>query len=105
MLELISRGYEYEGLDISSTMLDFAREKAATAGFNPSFHLADFIDFELEQRADFIYIMLGSLYVNSTTELLSHFHCVERALKRGGGLYFLDWCVDFRPSITPRIAG
>lgn len=96
MLELISRGYDYEGLDISSTMLEFAKEKAAAENLSPRFHLANFIDFKLEQRADFIYIMLGSLYVSNTDELLSHFHSVERALKPGG-LYFLDWCVDFSP--------
>ncbi len=96
MLELISRGYEYEGLDISSIMLGFAKEKAAAEGLSPRFHLANFIDFRLEERIDFIYIMLGSLYVNSTGELLNHFHSVERALKPGG-LYFLDWCIDFSP--------
>lgn len=94
MLELISRGYQYEGLDISSTMLDFAREKAAAAGVNPRFHLANFIDFKLEHKVDFTYIMLGSLYVSNTNELLQHFGAVQRAL-RPGGLYFLDWCVDF----------
>jgi len=34
--------------------------------------------------------------VRNTEELLSHFSCAEAGLKPGG-LYFLDWCVDFEP--------
>lgn len=96
MLEFMKRGYTYAGLDISATMLDFARKKAAEANCNPRFYQASFIDFELDEPVDFIYIMLGSLYVSNTDELLQHFATVEKALKPGG-LYFLDWCVDFSP--------
>ena len=45
---------------------------------------------------DFAYIMLGSLYVQTTAQLISHFASVQRVLKPGG-LYFLDWCIDFSP--------
>lgn len=36
------------------------------------------------------------LYVKNTAELISHFNSVARVLKNGG-LYFLDWCVQFDP--------
>lgn len=94
MLELANRGYQYCGLDLSPTMLEFAQKKATTENLDVQFYLANFIDFQIEEPLDFVYIMLGSLYVNNSDELLSHFSSVQRALKPGG-LYFLDWCIDF----------
>ena len=96
MLELAARGYRYYGLDLSPTMLQFAQDKAQAQNLDVQFYLANFIDFRLEEPVDFLYIMLGSLYVNNTEELLNHFTAVEKALKPGG-LYFLDWCIDFSP--------
>lgn len=92
MQELLFRGYDYSGLDLSKSMLEYAREKAGD--YQPQFHLADLTDFQVEKPVDFIYIMMGSLYAQNTAGLLSHFKSVEEALKPGG-LYFLDWCVDF----------
>lgn len=96
MVEFVRRGYRYFGLDLSPTMLEFAQSKAEANQIEAQFYLANFIDFRLEAPVDFIYIMLGSLYVNNTDELISHFANVHRALKPGG-LYFLDWCIDFSP--------
>lgn len=96
MLELASRGYSYFGLDISPTMLEFAQDKAKTHNYDAHFYLANLVDFRLEIPIDFLYVMLGSLYVESTDELISHFKAAEEALKPGG-LYFLEWCVDFSP--------
>ena len=79
-------------------------KKAKNENLDVQFYLANFVDFRLKEPVDFIYIMLGSLYVNNTEELLSHFSAVEQALKPGG-LYFLDWCIDFSPWITPKTAG
>jgi hypothetical protein len=39
--------------------------------------------------------MLGSLYAQTTEDLNSHFNSVGKALNPGG-LYFLDWCVNFQ---------
>lgn len=96
MLELARRGYTYYGLDLNPTMLEFAQNKAEMYNCDARFYLANFIDFQLEEPMDFLYIMLGSLYVGNTEELLSHFKAIEAALKPGG-LYFLDWCIDFAP--------
>ena len=96
MLELIGRGYQYYGLDLNPTMIEFAQNKAATNDYDARFFLANLTDFTLEEPMDFLYIMLGSLYVGNTEELLSHFKSAEAALKPGG-LYFLDWCIDFEP--------
>jgi len=96
MLEFLDRGYEYWGLDLNPTMIEYAQEKAASRGYSPKFYLANLADFRLDEPADFLYIMMGSLYVQNTEELLSHFAAAQAGLKPGG-LYFLDWCIDFEP--------
>ena len=99
--ELLKRGYEYTGIDLSETMLEYSSKKvqASRMGhFRKSFKLiqADMTNFSLDTKVDFAYIMLGSLYVKNNNELVSHFDLVSNVLKKGG-LYFLDWCVKFYP--------
>ena len=96
MEELIRRGYRYSGLDISEAMLDYSRGKAWRIGAKIKLIHADMNDFSLESKLDFVFVLLGSLSVKSTTELTRHFDCVAKVLKRGG-LYLLDWCVQFDP--------
>jgi SAM-dependent methyltransferase len=96
LTELSRRNYRYIGLDLSSAMLEYAQSKADAASAPARFELADMTDFWLDEQVQFAYIMLGSLAARNTAELVSHFDCVSRALEKGG-LYFLDWCVDFAP--------
>ena len=94
--ELAGRGYEYMGIDISPEMVAYARSKASRLHVSAEIILADMIEFQIETPADFAFILLGSLCVSSTDEFISHFDCMSRNLK-AGGLYFLDWCVQFAP--------
>jgi SAM-dependent methyltransferase len=96
MEELIKRGYQYNGLDLSQAMLDYSREKALRIGAEVNLIHADMIDFSLDTTVDFVYVFLGSLYVKSTSELLTHFNSVAQVLKKGG-LYLLDWCIQYDP--------
>ena len=96
MEELIKRGYQYNGLDLSPAMLDYSREKALRIGAESNLIHADMIDFSLDTKVDFVYVLLGSLYVKSTSELLTHFNSVAQVLKKGG-LYLLDWCIQYDP--------
>jgi SAM-dependent methyltransferase len=96
MEELIKRGYQYRGLDLSQAMLDYSREKALRIGAEADLIQADMIDFSLDMKVDFVYVLLGSLYVKSTSELLTHFNSVAQVLKKGG-LYLLDWCIQYDP--------
>lgn len=96
MEELLKRGYEYLGIDLSAEMLQFSRDKAEELGLGASLFSEDMVSFKLEKQADFAYVMLGSLYVKSTEELHSHFDSMSQAI-RPGGLYLLDWCVQFKP--------
>lgn len=96
MEELVKRGYEYNGLDSSKAMLDYSKEKALRIGAQINLIQGDMIGFSLESEVDFVYILLGSLAIKNTSELLSHFDSVGRVLKKGG-LYLLDWCIQFEP--------
>jgi SAM-dependent methyltransferase len=94
--ELVNRGYQYHGLDLSQAMLKYSGEKASRMGVEINLVHGDMVDFSLENPVDFAFIMLGTLSVKSTAQLASHFDCVARSLKQGG-LYLLDWCVQFDP--------
>jgi SAM-dependent methyltransferase len=96
LAELARRGYQYTGLDLSPAMLEYAQSKADAVNASAKFTLGDMTDFGLAEQVDFCYILLGSLEARNTAELVSHFDSVSRALKPGG-LYLLDWCVEFAP--------
>lgn len=100
---LLEKGYRYVGLDLSADMLDFARRKAAAYGDQAQFVQGDLTDFQLDAPVDFAYVMLGSIYVTNTAAFDAHYASVARAL-RPGGLYFLDWCVDFDPIIESAVS-
>lgn len=96
MEELIQRGYHYSGLDTNKAMLEYSRAKALRMGAEVDLIQADMTDFSLKTKFDFVYVMLGSLAVTRTAELRTHFQSVARCL-REGGLYFLDWCIQYDP--------
>jgi len=94
MEELIKRGYQYSGLDLSKAMLEYSRKKALRINAEVNLIHGNMVDFFLKKKVDFVYIMLGSLSVKNTKELITHFKSVARALKKGG-LYLLDWCIQY----------
>jgi ubiquinone/menaquinone biosynthesis C-methylase UbiE len=98
MPELMKRGYRYIGIDINENMIRAAQQKALESGSTADIYKKDMIDFSLGKKVDFAYILLGSLICWDTKQLISHFKSVAKAIKPGG-LYFLDWCVQF--DMTP----
>ncbi|MEK7767529.1 MAG: class I SAM-dependent methyltransferase [bacterium] len=92
LLEWLDRSRRYVGLDRNEAMLAYVAEKARRAGATVQLVRGELARFELPEPVDFACIMLGSLYVTSTAELVSHFDSVAAAL-RPGGLYLLDWCI------------
>lgn len=96
MLELAKRGYNYSGLDLNEKMLDYSRKKAEQHKLITALFRGNMVDFSLENKIDFAFIMLGSLFATNTADLISHFGSVARCLNIGG-LYLLDWCVQFEP--------
>lgn len=97
--ELARLGYRYIGLDNNRNMLDHATDKWRELNPSPKFIEGNMVSFESPHNVDFAYVMLGSLYLNSIEEMTSHFDSVAKCL-RPGGLYFLDWCVQFSDPLT-----
>lgn len=96
MEELVKRCYRYYGLDLSKAMLKYSEQKAAHLGGHVSLFHGNMLEFSLETKVDFVYVMLGSLCATSTSELMTHFNSVANVLKTGG-LYLLDWCIQYNP--------
>ncbi len=92
--ELTALGYTYAGLDNNQKMLGYARDKWRHLNPQPEFFLGDMANFRRDAQVDFAFVMLGSLYLSSSEEIAGHFDSMARVL-RPGGLYFLDWCVQF----------
>jgi SAM-dependent methyltransferase len=92
--ELTKRGYKYNGLDLNKAMLDYSMQKALNIGAEVNLIQDKMAYFALDVPVDFVYINLGSLYVKNTSELTTHFDSVSSALRKGG-LYLLDWCIQF----------
>jgi SAM-dependent methyltransferase len=93
MTELVARNYRYIGLDLNDHMVNYSRGKVTDPG-KSSIIKGDMCRFALTGSAEFAFVALGSLYAQSTDDLLSHFQSVARVLP-SGGLYLLDWCVYF----------
>jgi SAM-dependent methyltransferase len=90
------RGYSYCGLDLSPAMIEYGRDKAHRKGIDASFVLGDMRALDRGLGSfDLAYVLLGSLYVRSNSELLDHLHRVA-GLLAPGGLYLLDSFVWFR---------
>jgi len=94
--ECARRGYQAVGLDLSSGMLAYLKEKAEKEGLCIETVEADMTGFSLESTpVDFAFIMMGSFRFADTDALLRHLDCVSLSL-RPGGLYLienmeLDW--------------
>jgi len=97
--ELVKKGYRYVGLDINRTMLDHARYKWRHLDRAVELVEGDMAGFSYDKQVEFVYVMLGSLYLNGATEMTSHFDAISRILKPGG-LYFLDWCIQLSDSLS-----
>ena len=93
--EIAKRGYKAVALDSAPEMLRHLSEKAREEGLKVETVQADMSNFRLNTKADFAFIMMGSLVVESNEKLMSHLDSVAHSLKKGG-LYFIqnkiaDW--------------
>lgn len=87
--ELARRGYEAVGLDLASEMLEYLSKRAEEEGQKVETVQADMCNFRLKKKADFAFIMMGSLTVESNERFLSHLDSVAFSLRKGG-LYFIQ---------------
>ena len=78
----LKKHLEVHGLDISTAMLDNARE------LNPecTFYQADMRDFDLGRQFDSIYINDGIAYITNPADLQQTFACARKHLRSGGAM-------------------
>jgi SAM-dependent methyltransferase len=93
--ELARRGYRCVGLDSSSEMLAYLRDKAHEEGLEIETIKADMSVFKLQTKVDYAFVMMGSLTFSSDAKLMKHLDSLSSCLKPGG-LYFIqnkaiDW--------------
>lgn len=99
--ELAKRGYDAIGLDLSSSMLRYLKQKAKEEGLKIETIKADMRCFRLKKKVDFAFIMMGSFKFKSNEDLLKHLNCVSASLKRGG-LYLIENMDLNWPSFKPQ---
>ncbi len=88
--ELAKRGYESFGLDSNQKMLSYAKKKARENNLKMKTIKADMNDFELINKVDFAYIMMGSIiYQKSNESFISHLNSVAGSLN-SGCLYLIE---------------
>ena len=102
--EIARRGYEAIGLDLYPEMLVYLRKKAKEERVKIETIQANMYKFRLKKKADFAFIMMGSLDAESNEKFLSHLDSVAASLNKGG-LYFiqnmtLDWTQSVKQKWT-----
>ncbi len=96
--EIARRGYEAVGLDTSVEMLRYLEKRAKEERLKIETVKADMTDFKLEKKADFAFIMMGSLTVESNEKLLQHLDSLAASLKKGGLYLIQNMSVDWTRS-------
>jgi len=87
--ELARREYKGIGLDSNSKMLSYLKEKAKEEELVIDTEKADMKHFNLRNKVDFAFIMMGSFKFRSNDELLNNLDSVANSLKKGG-LYLIE---------------
>lgn len=87
--EIAKRDYEAVGLDLASEMLEYLSEKAKEQSLRIETIQDDMCNFRLKKKADFAFIMMGSLVVASNGKFIDHLDSVAYSLK-SGGLYLIQ---------------
>ena len=87
--EIARRGYEAVGLDLSGEMLNYLKKEAKKENLSIETIKSSMYRFKLKKKADFAFIMLGSLTPGSNKEFLKHLDSVADSLNKGG-LYLIQ---------------
>lgn len=89
--EMARRGYKAVGLDISTDMIKYLKRCAQEEKLAIEAKRADMKNFQLKNKVDFAFIMMGSIIYagKGNDELNAHFHSVAESLN-SGGLYLIE---------------
>lgn len=95
MLPLLNKGYDIEGLDYSSSMLERCREEGHARGLKPILHKQSISDMSLERKYDVILIIGGSFQLIYPREsAIRALRSAKNHLTNGGKLFidtFIPW--------------
>jgi len=94
--EFARRGYKAIGLDMSDEMLAYLGERAAEENVVINTVKADMHDFELAEKVDFAYILMGSIsYMRDNTDFINQLKSVAASLNTGGLFIIENLRVDW----------
>jgi SAM-dependent methyltransferase len=89
LVPIARNGLRAVGLDLSSTMLDAARERARSASAVVELSLADMRSFDLGEQFALVFVARNSLlHLHSAEDLISSFDRIRRHLRPGGVFIF-----------------
>ena len=85
MLELIKKGVDVEGLDISKEMLRILKNKARMMGYSPKLYHADMRNFSLKKKYSLILVPYRSfLHLSTDEDRLAALKKMNSHLRKGG---------------------
>lgn len=91
-IELTKLGYQCEGIDVSSTMIDIARENALKEKLDIKFSVENILTFQSLSKYDAVISLFHVMsYQNTNTDIISAFVSARKALKNGGVFLFDVW--------------
>lgn len=91
-IEFVKRGYKCTGIDISSLMIEIARENAKRENIVMDFSVADIRTYEPREKYDAVISLFHVMsYQNKNADVLETFQTARKALDRGGVFIFDAW--------------
>lgn len=91
-IELCKIGYQCTGIDMSSGMIDIARENACKEKKDIPFAVADIRSYESQEQYDAVISLFHVMsYQNDNADILSAFQSARKALNKGGLFLFDVW--------------
>lgn len=91
-IELSKLGYVCKGIDMSSLMIDIAKENSRCLGADIGFAVADIRTYEPKVKYDAVISLFHVMsYQNDNNDILSSFQSARKALGEGGVFLFDLW--------------
>lgn len=91
-IELAKLGYQCAGIDMSSLMIDIAKENSRNENMDIDFAVADIREYEPAQVSDAVISLFHVMsYQNGNNDILAAFRAARRALDKGGLFLFDVW--------------
>lgn len=91
-MELVKLGYRCSGIDMSSLMIETARENVRNGQANIHYAVGDVRNYRSVEKYDAVISLFHVMsYQNSNEDILSAFHSARKILEKGGIFLFDAW--------------